>query len=125
MQIKTSMQDLRKTGLYKPKMDAEDSGGHAMCVVGYDQQKQLFKITNSWASAWGNDGFMFVSFEDCGAAIAYAHQIVMDRNWSWGLAVQSINEEILKMSKARILIGEFVFRKYDIDTNNFQIIKPV
>jgi len=28
-------------------------GGHAMCVVGYDNQKTLFLVRNSWGPDWG------------------------------------------------------------------------
>jgi len=31
-------------------------GGHAMCVVGYDDVTQTFKIMNSWGTDWGDDG---------------------------------------------------------------------
>lgn len=28
-------------------------GGHAVCVVGYDDAKQAFKVVNSWGNTWG------------------------------------------------------------------------
>jgi C1A family cysteine protease len=32
-------------------------GGHAMCVVGYDNPKKLFIVRNSWGPDWGKKGY--------------------------------------------------------------------
>jgi hypothetical protein len=37
-------------------------GGHAICVVGFDDSKQAFKIINSWGTGWGNDGYGYISY---------------------------------------------------------------
>ena len=41
-------------------------GGHAQCVVGYDDSKYggAFLIMNSWGSQWGNNGFAWVRYGD-------------------------------------------------------------
>ena len=41
-------------------------GGHAQCVVGYDDNKYngAFLIMNSWGSQWGNNGFAWVRYGD-------------------------------------------------------------
>lgn len=41
-------------------------GGHAMCVVGYDDKKYggAFLIMNSWGKEWGNNGFGWVRYGD-------------------------------------------------------------
>lgn len=41
-------------------------GYHAMCVVGYDDNKYggAFLIMNSWGSNWGNGGFTWVRYMD-------------------------------------------------------------
>jgi len=38
-------------------------GGHAMCVVGYDDDKDAFEIINSWGRKWGNGGFIWVPYK--------------------------------------------------------------
>lgn len=40
-------------------------GGHAMCVVGYDDKKYggSFLIMNSWGPEWGNNGFGWVRYQ--------------------------------------------------------------
>lgn len=38
-------------------------GGHAMFVVGYDDAIGGFKAVNSWGSAWGRNGFCYLSYD--------------------------------------------------------------
>ncbi|GIU69049.1 MAG: hypothetical protein KatS3mg002_0285 [Candidatus Woesearchaeota archaeon] len=37
-------------------------GGHAVCLVGYDRERQLFKFKNSWGSRWGENGYGYLSY---------------------------------------------------------------
>lgn len=41
-------------------------GGHAMCVVGYDDRKYggAFLLMNSWGPEWGTNGFAWVRYGD-------------------------------------------------------------
>lgn len=45
---------------------ARKLGGHAMVVVGYDDNKYggAFEILNSWGTKWGNNGFIWVKYND-------------------------------------------------------------
>jgi uncharacterized protein YvpB len=36
--------------------------GHAICVVGYDDAKQAFKIINSWGTQWGDSGYGWIDY---------------------------------------------------------------
>jgi C1A family cysteine protease len=38
-------------------------GGHALCVVGYDDDRGAFEIINSWGRKWGNGGFIWVPYK--------------------------------------------------------------
>lgn len=38
------------------------SGGHAMLVVGYDDNRGAFKIINSWGQNWGSAGFGWIDY---------------------------------------------------------------
>jgi hypothetical protein len=40
-------------------------GGHAMCVVGYDDEKNggAFEVINSWGGEWGNGGFVWIPYK--------------------------------------------------------------
>lgn len=44
--------------------DINSSGGHALCVVGYDDNKYggAFEIQNSWGTNWGNDGYIWIPY---------------------------------------------------------------
>lgn len=37
-------------------------GGHAMCAVGYDDNKQAVKVINSWGTQWGDGGYAWISY---------------------------------------------------------------
>ena len=41
-------------------------GGHAMCVVGYDDYYQggSFLLMNSWGTEWGKNGFAYIRYSD-------------------------------------------------------------
>jgi C1A family cysteine protease len=37
-------------------------GGHALCVIGYDDSKKAVKIINSWGTGWGINGYGWISY---------------------------------------------------------------
>ncbi|NLH50922.1 MAG: hypothetical protein GX444_20285 [Myxococcales bacterium] len=37
-------------------------GGHAVLVVGYDDNEECFVVKNSWGPGWGEDGFFRISY---------------------------------------------------------------
>lgn len=39
------------------------AGGHALCVVGYDDSTQRFAFANSWGSGWGTAGYGTLPYE--------------------------------------------------------------
>ncbi len=39
-------------------------GGHAVSIVGFDDNKQAWIIRNSWGRGWGMNGFAYVSYYD-------------------------------------------------------------
>jgi hypothetical protein len=38
-------------------------GGHAMLLVGYSDDKQAFRVMNSWGTAWSDGGFGWIDYE--------------------------------------------------------------
>jgi hypothetical protein len=60
-QINTD-EDLCWSGKYPLK----GQGGHAICIVGYDDTKfgGAFEIVNSWGESWGKDGFIWIKYKD-------------------------------------------------------------
>lgn len=53
-------------GLWSPKDYEESDGGHAMCVIGYDDNKfgGSFRIANSWGRDFGDNGFIWIRYND-------------------------------------------------------------
>ena len=53
-------------------------GGHAMCVIGFDDGKGAFEVMNSWGTLWGNEGFIWIKYEDFAKYCKYAYQFSID-----------------------------------------------
>lgn len=53
-------------------------GGHAMCVIGYDDDKYggSFEIVNSWGPTWGNEGYMWIRYTDFPKYTHYAFEMI-------------------------------------------------
>lgn len=53
-------------GLWNPAKSKVLRGGHAVCVVGYDDAKfgGAFHIVNSRGESWGDNGFFWIRYED-------------------------------------------------------------
>lgn len=51
--------------------------GHALCIIGYDDDKYggAFEVINSWGSAWGNDGFLWIRYEDFANFTRYGYEV--------------------------------------------------
>jgi C1A family cysteine protease len=66
------MQNMMGQESWKPSekdYDMKGFGGHAMCVIGYDDYKFArnmggFQIMNSWGMEWGKNGVAWVSYDD-------------------------------------------------------------
>ncbi len=63
------MTDMSGKDLWKPKpsdYDQQNFGGHAMCIIGYDDYKGggSFEIMNSWGENWGDNGFFWIRYSD-------------------------------------------------------------
>jgi C1A family cysteine protease len=44
--------------------DDKSMGGHAMTVVGYNDNEQHFIIRNSWGPSWGDKGYCYYKYEN-------------------------------------------------------------
>lgn len=42
--------------------EGESSGYHSVCIIGYDDSIQAFKIANSWGTNWGINGYGWISY---------------------------------------------------------------
>ena len=56
--------DTKKSGLVPmPKPKEEVLGGTAICIVGYDDTKKLFKFINQWGDDWGDHGYGYIPYD--------------------------------------------------------------
>jgi C1A family cysteine protease len=67
-----------KTGVV-PKPAGGIIGGHAICLVGYDDKIARFKFRNSWARSWGDNGYGYLPY-------AYATTEILQDIWALQLA---------------------------------------
>lgn len=68
-------------------------GGHAICIIGYNEDKGLFKFKNSWGKEWGNKGYGYLDYE-------YIEKYSMD---SWSATDLIENPKSLIASRKKIL----------------------
>lgn len=43
--------------------EGTESGAHAVCLIGYDDEKSAFKFINSWGTSWGLGGYGWISYD--------------------------------------------------------------
>ena len=64
---------------WQPREKPErEQGGHALCVVGYDDSKfgGAFEVVNSWGKSWGNEGFTWFRYEDFNNYVLYGFELL-------------------------------------------------
>ncbi len=74
----------RASGTWSPtpadldQVAAGEAGGHAMTIIGYDDNRSggAFEVINSWGTGWGNDGFIWISYETFNRLAHGAFEIV-------------------------------------------------
>ncbi|NDC55139.1 MAG: hypothetical protein EBZ74_12950 [Planctomycetia bacterium] len=55
-----------------PNINSETlEGGHALCCCGYDMNKDLFLVRNSWGKGWGLSGYCWFPSELLTSALCY------------------------------------------------------
>ncbi len=59
-----------ESGVYEYTTGKEE-GGHAICMVGYDDVNQCFICKNSWGAAWGENGFFRIGYSQVSNDVAF------------------------------------------------------
>lgn len=62
-------------------VDPAKHGYHAMCVIGYDDAMQggAFQIMNSWGTDWGENGFVWVKYNEFAKYVDQAYEIYVNK----------------------------------------------
>jgi hypothetical protein len=81
LRIKNNFYKLEDAGFWHPDLgDTTYAGGHAMVVVGYDDNLSAFKVFNSWGTKWGKNGIIWVKYNEFAKYCKYAYIIYIGRN---------------------------------------------
>jgi len=65
--------------VWRPKESPHiEHGGHAMVVVGYDDDMYggAFEIQNSWGTGWGNGGYIWITYGDFAGFVNEAYEMI-------------------------------------------------
>jgi C1A family cysteine protease len=62
--VNQSFYDIRNNNHVWANLYGGRQGGHCVCIVGYDDATQLFKVQNSWGAGWGRSGFFYVTYNN-------------------------------------------------------------
>lgn len=77
MSILTNFFQLRDARYWWPHLgNTTPAGGHAMVVVGYDDQAGAFLLLNSWGKDWGDNGYIRIKYEHFGVYCKYAYVLI-------------------------------------------------
>jgi len=56
--------EVEKSGfICMPKRNEKVMGGHAICIVGYNDRIKIFKFKNSWGAKWADNGYGYLTYE--------------------------------------------------------------
>jgi len=47
----------------KNEAEYEDHGNHALLIVGFNDDEKLFKVRNSWGTAFGENGYCYIPYD--------------------------------------------------------------
>lgn len=65
-------------------------GGHAVCAVGYDDERRLVKFKNSWGKGWGENGYGYIDYD-------YINDYLWD---AWSCSDVNVTRDMLKETKS-------------------------
>jgi hypothetical protein len=97
-----------KDGIWNIDQNDESVGNHAICIVGYDDNKLggSFEVINSWGTAWGNNGFFWITYDQIMQYGSYALEL-MDREVYDGSGNRDLGPPQIKGSLDFILADDF------------------
>ncbi len=80
LRINQQFMTLKETDYWHPNLGKEPTDGHAMVVVGYDDEAGCFTLLNSWGKVWGREGFIKIKYRDMAEYCRYAFVIYLTKN---------------------------------------------
>jgi len=78
MAVLRNFYDLKNAQYWHPMLgNTTPTGGHAMVVVGYDDQREAFRLMNSWGKNWGDNGYIWLKYKDFADFCKYAYAMYL------------------------------------------------
>lgn len=110
MLIRENFKNLTKEDKYwNPDAgDKTSAGGHAMVIVGYNDDKNAFEVMNSWGKEWGNDGYFWLKYDDFAKYCVYGYQLSIKKKYEETI-VHNATERSIVINDNQVR-AEFVFR---------------
>jgi hypothetical protein len=62
LQASDQLKQQIRTTIWTPGKEATQS--FPLVVVGYDSAQEAFEVRSTWGSSWGNDGYMWIRYQD-------------------------------------------------------------
>ncbi len=100
----------------------EDSGGHQVCIVGYDDNievevngvtlKGAFQVVNSWGDGWKNDGYTWLMYDALNEVSEFDELNVPGRGWAMDQMVFTYWDEDVTTDKPDLYL------QVEAETNN-------
>jgi hypothetical protein len=95
--------------LNRYNQNPNEFGGHAICIIGYDDQAQRFKFKNSWGIDWGTNGYGTIPYD-----------YIKDYGWDAWTTIDLVVPDIPEPKV--IKIGDEITGTLN-DTNDFKVYK--
>lgn len=105
------------SGLWTPRDYELEEGGHAMCIVGYDDYKYggSFRVVNSWGSEYGDKGYLWVKYSDIKKYVSQIYLMRLNENIddsSWTKQISSNDYVRLRLQKNNYE-GQYKYQKFN------------
>ena len=73
---------VKDDGLWTPRDNEKIIGKHAMCIVGYDDEKfgGSFQVVNSWGRKYGDKGYVWIKYNDLKKYVFRAFTLKINKN---------------------------------------------
>ncbi len=68
-------------GIYRPTPGSRLLGGHAVAIVGYDDNAGTWAVKNSWGTGWGESGYFRIAYGASGIDV-YAYELRLTQTGS-------------------------------------------
>ena len=100
---------VKDDGLWSPRDNEKIIAKHAMCIVGYDDEKfgGSFQVVNSWGRKYGDKGYVWIKYNDLKKYVTRAFILKINKN----VKSDPVNKEGIKF-------GNYVRYSYESGNTN-------